>query len=59
MKNKPDIIVACNKTDVSADPAFLFAFQKALLLSLFELNDITYEQYQNAVELLAKKYRSR
>lgn len=45
----------CNFTDVSDNKEFLYNFQKTILLSLHEDKVLTFQQYQNALELLKKK----
>ncbi len=56
MRKPTKLNATCNFTDVSENKEFLFNFQKTILLSLHEDNVLTFQQYNNALELLKKKF---
>lgn len=58
MKNSNKLNAKCNFTDVSYNKEFLYNFQKTILLSLHEDKVLTFQQYQNALELLKNKSRT-
>ena len=56
MKKPIKLNAKCYFTGVSENKEFLFNFQKTILLSLHEDNVLTFREYENALELLKKKF---